>query len=169
MRDRGGRLPENVGRACRSEASSFDASVRAGRSVRENPVPGARDKGVNMRFLMMHRLSEQNSAAWNPSPEFVEKMGAFIQDSMDRDILITAEGVHPSEKGALVRKFGDGAIKATDGPFTEAKEVIGGFALLKFPSRDEAVAYAKTYAALFEGEIEVEVRQVVEFDEIPSA
>ncbi|QRP43275.1 YciI family protein [Amycolatopsis sp. FDAARGOS 1241] len=122
-----------------------------------------------MRFLMMHRVSEQNSAAWNPSPEFVKKMGEFIQEAVDNGILITAEGVHPSEKGALVRKSPDGAIKATDGPFTEAKEVIGGFALVNFPNREEAVAYAKTYAALFDGEIEVEVRQVVEFDEIPSA
>ncbi|MEW2500708.1 YciI family protein [Amycolatopsis sp. CA-161197] len=122
-----------------------------------------------MRFLMMHRLSESDSSAWNPSQEFIAKMGEFIQDSAEKGILITAEGVHPSEKGALVRKTRGGAIKATDGPFTEAKEVIGGFALLNFANREEAVEYAKTYAALFDDEIEVEVRQVVEFDELPSA
>ncbi|WP_326834612.1 YciI family protein [Amycolatopsis rhabdoformis] len=121
-----------------------------------------------MRFLMMHRLSETH-ASWNPSPEFMAKMGEFIQDSAEKGILITAEGVHPSEKGALVRKTRGGAIKATDGPFTEAKEVIGGFALLNFADRAEAVEYAKTYAALFDDEIEVEVRQVVEFDDLPTA
>ena len=59
-----------------------------------------------MRFLMMHRLDESLPEAWNPSQEFIEKMGAFIQDSVDKGILITAEGVHPSEKGSLVRKAG---------------------------------------------------------------
>lgn len=119
-----------------------------------------------MRFLMMHRLDESAPEAWNPSPEFMAKMGAFIQDTAEKGILITAEGVHPSAKGALVRKARGAKPTATDGPFTETKEVIGGFALLNFKDRAEAVAYAQTYADLFE-EVEVEVRQVVEFDELP--
>jgi hypothetical protein len=120
-----------------------------------------------MRFLMMHRLDERAPEAWNPSPEFMEKMGAFIQDSVGKGTLITAEGVHPSAKGALVRKPRGAAITATDGPFTEAKEVIGGFALINAKDRAEAVEFARQYAALFE-EVEVEVRQVVEFDELPA-
>ena len=119
-----------------------------------------------MRFLLMHRLDERAPEAWNPSQEFIEKMGAFIQDWTDKGILITAEGVHPSEKGARVRKARGGAATATDGPFTEAKEVIGGFGLINAKDRAQAVEYAKQYAALFD-EVEVEVRQVVEFDELP--
>jgi hypothetical protein len=119
-----------------------------------------------MRFLMMHRLDERAPEAWNPSQEFIQKMGAFIQDSIDKGILITAEGVHPSEKGALVRKTRGAAIKATDGPFTEAKEVIGGFALINAKNRAAAVEFAKSYAGLFD-EVEVEVRQVFEFDDAP--
>jgi hypothetical protein len=118
-----------------------------------------------MRFLMMHRLDERKPEAWNPTPEFIEKMGAFIQDSVDKGILITAEGVHPSEKGSLVRK--EKSITVTDGPFTEAKEVIGGFALINATDRAEAVEFAKTYAEMFD-EVEVEVRQVVEFEDLPS-
>jgi hypothetical protein len=120
-----------------------------------------------MRFLMMHRLSESNPEAWNPSPEFVEKMGAFIQDSFDKGILITAEGVHPSEKGSLVRK-GASSITVTDGPFTEAKEVIGGYALVEVPSKEDALEVARQFLDLhrvhwpaFEGESEV--RQLEEF------
>ncbi len=120
-----------------------------------------------MRFLMMHRLDESAPEAWNPSPEFMQRMGAFIQDTVDKGILITAEGVHPSAKGALVRKARGKAITATDGPFTEAREVIGGFALLNFPDRATAVEFATRYADLFD-EVEVEVRQVVEFDDLPS-
>ena len=117
-----------------------------------------------MRFLMMHRMDESLPEAWNPSQEFIEKMGAMIGDWTARGILITAEGVHPSAKGALVRKGRSGDTTATDGPFTEAKEVIGGFALINADSREQAVAYAKEYAAMFT-EIEVEVRQVVEFED----
>jgi hypothetical protein len=120
-----------------------------------------------MRFLMMHRLDESVPEAWNPSPEFIEKMGAFIQKSAENGRLITAEGVHPSEKGALVRKPRGAAIRVTDGPFAEAKEVIGGFALINAENRADAVEFAKEYVELFDAEIEVEVRQVVEFDEIP--
>jgi hypothetical protein len=116
---------------------------------------------------MMHRLDESAPEAWNPSPEFMEKMGGFIQDSISKGILITAEGVHPSAKGALVRKERGAGITATDGPFTEAKEVIGGFALINATDRAEAVAFAARYAELFDA-VEVEVRQVVEFDDLPN-
>ncbi|MGH3992183.1 MAG: YciI family protein [Pseudonocardiaceae bacterium] len=119
-----------------------------------------------MRFLMMHRLDER-APEWNPSQEFMAKMGAFIQDSMDKGVLLTGEGVHPSEKGALVRKAQGKAIKVTDGPFTEAKEVIGGFALINAKDRVEAVELARQYAELFE-EVEVEVRQVVELEDLPA-
>ncbi|MFE3174091.1 YciI family protein [Amycolatopsis sp. NPDC059090] len=118
-----------------------------------------------MRFLMMHRLDESAPEAWNPSPEFMAKMGAFIQDWTERGILITAEGVHPSEKGAIVRKPRGATPAATDGPFTETKEVIGGFALVNAADRAQAVEYARQYADLFD-EIEVEVRQVVEFGDL---
>ncbi|HEV7647207.1 MAG TPA: YciI family protein [Actinophytocola sp.] len=120
-----------------------------------------------MRFLMMHRLDESLPEAWNPSQEFIEKMGAFIQESVDSGYLITAEGVLPSRTGSLVRKRKGAGVTVTDGPFTEAKEIIGGFALINAKDRADAVRFASRYAELF-GEVEVEVRQVAEFDDIPS-
>jgi hypothetical protein len=120
-----------------------------------------------MRFLMVHRLDERSPEAWNPSQEFIEKMGAFIQDWIDREILITAEGVLPSDKGALVRKESSASITTTDGPFAEAKEVIGGFGLINAKDLAEAVEYARQYADLFP-EVEVEVRQIAEFDDLPT-
>jgi hypothetical protein len=119
-----------------------------------------------MRFLMMHRLDERAPEAWNPSQEFMEAMGAFIQDWIDKGILIMAEGVLPSETGALVRKGKGAAITVTDGPFAEAKEVIGGFGLINAKDLAEAVGYAQLYANLFEG-VEIEVRQIAEFDDLP--
>ncbi|MBO0873449.1 MAG: hypothetical protein J2P19_08645 [Pseudonocardia sp.] len=120
-----------------------------------------------MRFLIMHRLDE-SAPEWNPGQEFIEKISKFVQESIDNGILITAEGVHPSEKGALVRKPRGAASTATDGPFTEAKEVIGGFMMIHAKDRAEAVVFARRYADLFQ-EVEVEVRQVVEEDEVPGS
>ena len=118
-----------------------------------------------MRFLMVHRLDESLPEAWNPSQEFIEKMGTFMQEMIDKKILITAEGVLQSDKGALVRKAGTAKITVTDGPFTEAKEVIGGFGLINAKDKAEAVEIARRYADLFP-EVEVEVRQVAEFEDI---
>jgi hypothetical protein len=114
-----------------------------------------------MRFLMMHRLDERAPEAGNPSPEFMEAMGAFIQDWIDKGILIMAEGVLPSEKGALVRKGAGAAFTVTDGPFAEAKEVIGGFAIVQVRDHAEAVEWAQRFAALFD-DVEIEVRKVGE-------
>jgi hypothetical protein len=91
-----------------------------------------------MRFLMMHRLDERAPEAGNPGQEFMEAMGAFIQDWIDKGILIMAEGVLPSEKGALVRKGAGATFTVTDGPFAEAKDIVGGFSIVN--ARDLAHA-----------------------------
>src|SRR3954454_18539040 len=96
-----------------------------------------------MRFLLMHRLDESAPEAWNPSPEFIEKIGAMMQDWTDKGVLITAEGVHPSARGALVRKARGGGIPSKDGPFTQAKQVVGGLCLVNAPNREQAVEYAR--------------------------
>ena len=95
-------------------------------------------------------------------------MGGLIQDWTDKGVLITAEGVHPSAEGARVRKAKNGTVSAKDGPFSEANEVIGGFGLINAADRGQAVEYAKQYAALFD-DVEVEVRQVVEYNELPQS
>ena len=106
-----------------------------------------------MRFLMVHRLDESAPEAWNPSPEFIERMGAKIQDWTDRGILITAEGVHPSATGALIRK-GDAKISVTDGPFTETKELIAGYWILQCKDMDEALSWARRIP-FDDGEVEL--------------
>ncbi|ANZ43436.1 hypothetical protein BBK82_40655 [Lentzea guizhouensis] len=117
---------------------------------------------------MMHRVSEQEEKAWDPTPEFIEKMGAYMEKAFADGTVITAEGVWKSDRGAMIRKDRGGHVKSTDGPFTEAKEVIGGFALINAEDRAEAVALAREYIALFDGiEISVEVREVVEAEDLP--
>jgi hypothetical protein len=113
-----------------------------------------------MRFLMVHRIDERRPDAYNPSPEVVEGIGRLIGDMTRAGVLLAAEGVGPSSKGALVRSSG-GKRTVTDGPFTEAKEVIGGFALVQVRSKDEAVEWALRFAECI-GDVEVEVREVAE-------
>jgi hypothetical protein len=118
-----------------------------------------------MRYLLIHKLDESRPEAWNPSPEFIDAMGAFMTECAESGVLLAAEGVHDSSEGAIVRKNADGSA-VTDGPFTEAREVIGGFAVLQVDSREQAIELAQRFADLF-GEVSVEVRRVMEFDDLP--
>ena len=122
-----------------------------------------------MRFLLMHKIDERQPGAFNPSPEFVEKMGGFIEEVTKAGVLLAADGVLPTDKGARVRHT---PTKTTviDGPFTEAKEVVGGFAMVQVRSKEEAIEWATRFADLFgDLEVEVEVRQVAEFADIEGA
>lgn len=118
-----------------------------------------------MRYLMIHKLDENLPEAWNPSPEFQEAMGALMEEYSASGVLLAAEGVTQSKDGAVVRK-NDGSLSVTDGPFSEAREVIGGFALVNVESKEQAVELATRFASLF-GQVSVEVRRVFEFEDLP--
>jgi hypothetical protein len=111
-----------------------------------------------MRFLMVHRLDERKPDAFAPKPEVFAAMGKLMEEMTKAGVLLAADGVLPSSKGALV-SFADGKRKVVDGPFTEAKEVIGGYAVVQVRSIDEAIEWASRFAAVI-GDVEVEVRQI---------
>ena len=117
-----------------------------------------------MRFLMVHRLDERKPDAFSPSPELVARMGELVGEMTKAGVLLAAEGVLPSEKGALIR-FSGGKSTVTDGPFTEAKEVIGGFALIQAKSKEEAIEWATRFAEVV-GDVEVEIRQIAEWSDV---
>jgi len=118
-----------------------------------------------VRYLLIHKLDETKPEAWNPSPEFIDAMGAFMTECAESGVLLAAEGVHQSSEGAVIRKNAAGTA-VTDGPFTEAREVIGGFAVLQVDSRDQAIELGERFASLFD-EVSVEVRRVMEFEDLP--
>ena len=99
-----------------------------------------------MRFLLMHRLDER-APEWNPDQEFVEKVGAFVQEAAERGVLLTGEGVHPSEKGARVRKTRDAGIATTDGPFSETAEQVGGYYEVRTDDLDDLMDVCKILSA----------------------
>jgi len=110
-----------------------------------------------MRFLSIYKSVERNAP---PSPEEMERMGKLIEEGMKAGYLIGTEGCLPSVKGARVR-LANGQIAVTDGPFTESKEVVGGFAILEASSREHAVQLVKDFLRVA-GDGECEIRQLYE-------
>jgi hypothetical protein len=92
-----------------------------------------------------------------PTQEEIAEMGALIQDWMKSGVLLATEGCMPSAFGARVR-LSEGKYAVTDGPFTEAKEVIGGFALIEAKSKEEAIEINKRFLTVA-GDGETEIRQ----------
>ena len=108
-----------------------------------------------MRFLSIYKTVERNSP---PSQEEMTTMGKLIEEGMKKGWLLGTEGCLPSALGARVRKSG-GNITVTDGPFTESKELVGGFAILNANSKEEAVELARQFLEVA-GEGECELRQL---------
>ncbi len=110
-----------------------------------------------MKFLSIYKTAERNAP---PSQEEMSRMGKLIEDGMKAGWLVATEGCLPSALGARVR-FSAGKLTVTDGPFTEAKELVGGFAILKTNSKEEAIELAKQFLPVA-GEGECELRQLYE-------
>ena len=110
-----------------------------------------------MKFLSMYKSVERNTP---PTPEEMSVMGKLIEEGMKAGWLVATEGCLPSALGARVRRSG-GSVTVTDGPFTEAKEIVGGFAILQANSKAEAIQMAKDFLKIV-GDGECEIRQLYE-------
>jgi hypothetical protein len=110
-----------------------------------------------VRFLSIYKAKETDAP---PTPEHMAAMGKLIDEMMKAGVLIGTEGCLPSKNGARVR-IADGKITVTDGPFTESKELVGGFALLETRSKEEAIEVTKRFLNVV-GEGECEIRQLSE-------
>src|SRR6267378_1936773 len=101
-----------------------------------------------MKFLSIYKSAERGVP---PSQEEMAKMGKLIEEGMKSGWLLGTEGCLPSALGARVR-FSNGRHTVTDGPFTESKEVIGGFAILQANSKEEAIELIKNFLQVVDGE-----------------
>jgi hypothetical protein len=110
-----------------------------------------------MRYLSVFRSPERNAP---PSQQEMDTMGAMIHELMSAGKLLATEGCLPSKLGFRV-KSANGKITSTDGPFTEAKEVIGGFALFEVESKEEMMQLTKRFLGVV-GDGECEVRLLYE-------
>ncbi|MDF3293888.1 YciI family protein [Streptomyces silvisoli] len=117
-----------------------------------------------MRFMMIVKASEDSEAGVLPSKELIAAMGKYNDELAKAGVLLAADGLQASSKGARV-SFSGAKRTVTDGPFAETKELIAGFWIIQAKTLDEAVEWAGRVP--FE-EGEVEVRQVQEVSGFPA-
>ena len=110
-----------------------------------------------MKFLSIYKTAERNAG---PTQAEMDQMGKMIEEGFKSGKLVATEGCLPSQLGARVRQT-NGQASVVDGPFTESKEVVGGFAILQANSKEEAVEYVKEFMRLA-GDGECELRQLYE-------
>lgn len=116
-----------------------------------------------MRFLSVYKTAERGTP---PTQEEMINMGKLIEDGMKAGYLVAVDGCLPSAVGARVR-LSKGKVTVSDGPFTESKEVIGGLAILRAGSKQEAIEYVKQFLGVA-GDGECELRQLYEAPAQPS-
>jgi len=110
-----------------------------------------------MRYLSIYKAVERNTP---PSAEHIAKMGQLIEETMRSGALLATEGCLPSAMGMRVR-LADGEITVKDGPFTESKEVVGGFAILQADSKEQAIELTRRFLHIA-GDGECEIRALYE-------
>jgi hypothetical protein len=117
-----------------------------------------------MRFMMLMIPNIPDQENWMPAAEDVARMGRYNEELSKAGVLLALDGLHPPASGARV-SYGEGGVTVKDGPFAEAKEVIGGYWVIDVSSREEAVEWARRIPGA-PGDV-VEVRQVFEMADFP--
>lgn len=113
-----------------------------------------------MRFMLIRRADKRTEAGELPGPEMLAAMTKYNQEMAAAGVFIDGIGLKPTSNGARVTITGTTPI-VTDGPFTETKELIAGFSLIRANSLAEAIEWVKKWPALDAG-AEIEVRQLFE-------
>ncbi len=114
--------------------------------------------GQMTRFMMMYKADESSEAGVSPTSEVMEK---WTQDMVEAGVLLSAQALQPSSKGARL-KFAGGKRTVRDGPFTESKELIGGFCMLQVKLKEEAIEWGSRFAkalrdARVEDDLEIDI------------
>ena len=117
-----------------------------------------------MRVMVLIKANEKTEAGVMPSEKMLTEMGKYNEELVKAGVMLAGEGLHPSSKAARV-KFSKGKTTVTDGPFTEAKELICGFWLWQVKSMEEAIEWARRIPNPHDEEGEVEIRQVFEMED----
>lgn len=112
-----------------------------------------------MRFLSMVRINER--AGTLITPRLMEDMGRLMDEMSRSGVLVATAGLRPTAEGVRVR-LSNGRTSVSDGPFTESKEVIGGYAILETNTKEEAIEATKRFLHVHgdEWELECEVREI---------
>jgi hypothetical protein len=118
-----------------------------------------------MRFMVIVKADKNSEAGVLPDEKLLAEMGKYNEELVKAGVLLAAEGLQPSSKGARVR-FSGAKRTVIDGPFAETKELIAGFWIFKVKSKEEAIEWVKRSPNPFPGtESEIEIRQVFEAED----
>jgi hypothetical protein len=120
------------------------------------------------RYLGIVKADRDTEAGSLPSPEFLASMGAFMEEGVKSGVFLSGEGLRPSSSGARIRFSGSQRL-VTDGPFAETKELIAGYAILQFTSKEEAIEWTRRFVQVdapgrYNAEAECELRPIFEFE-----
>ncbi|WP_225825033.1 YciI family protein [Streptomyces naphthomycinicus] len=115
------------------------------------------------RYLSLVRIDESAAPAEGPSEELMQRMGELIEEVTKAGVMLDTAGLLPSAQGTRVH-WEDGKISVTDGPFTETKEVVGGYALMQCKDKAEALEWTKRFLQVHEEfwTVTCEVREIAE-------
>ena len=127
-------------------------------------MPPLTDGDAPMRFMVMIKADKNTEAGVMPSEALLADMGRYNEELVRAGVLLAAEGLQPSSKGARVR-FSGKERTVIDGPFAETKELLAGFWLIQVKSLEEAIERVKRCPNPLEGETEIEIRRVFEADD----
>jgi hypothetical protein len=116
-----------------------------------------------MRFMVIVPADQHSEAGELPSEQILRDMIKFNDEMVQAGVMLMGEGLHPTKQGVRL-KFSGKSPTVIDGPFTESKELIAGFWLIKTKSLEEAISWIKR--APFGGGVEVEIRQVFEAEDL---
>jgi hypothetical protein len=118
-----------------------------------------------MRFMIIRKADAETEAWAKPSRALVDAMMAYNEEMIRAGVMLGGDGLKPSARGARI-KFSRGKPKVTDGPFTEAKELIAGYTIIQVASREDALAWVKKWPVEDgDGEVELELRELYEADD----
>ena len=113
-----------------------------------------------MRFMVMHKMTEEMEKGTPPDPAIIEGVGKLVQEGLKEKVFVSGEGLKPSSERVHIA-YKNGKRTITDGPFTEAKELVAGFALLRVRSKEEAISWCDKFAAVI-GDVELFLGPIVE-------
>jgi hypothetical protein len=118
-----------------------------------------------MRFMVMGMATKESEAGPPPKPEEFAAMQKYNAESVKAGVLLAAEGLAPTSKGARVKISGD-QCTVIDGPFTETKELIAGFSIIQVKSLEEAIEWVKRAPNVFpNGEGKIEIRKLMDVED----
>lgn len=117
-----------------------------------------------MRFMVFRRADANTEAGVIPGTEVFEAMNRYVEEAVRAGIFLSGEGLQPSSRGAVVRLRG-GKASVIDGPFTEAKELVAGFAIIQAASREEAIEWVKRWPHE-DGDLDLEIRPILEVEDL---